>query len=184
MITGLLLTASLTALDTSFKAYKVTTESASTHVVARLVSHRMASLVRTGSEFGPYPDDVLDVAQNPVNSTFMEFSLGLQGTVERVIRLERRDATVAAQGPYELWYVEQRITAGVVTLDEERPLLTGLTELQFTLEYDVGPRLRRATIDMTVRPNDFQDASFAADLQTQTIRFVSSVSPRKLDESF
>jgi prepilin-type N-terminal cleavage/methylation domain-containing protein len=183
-ITGLLMTATLTALDTSFKAYKVTTESASTNVVARMVMHRMCTLVRTGTDFGPYPDDVLSVADNPMTSNFMEFDMGENaGGNTRNVRLERRDAAVGAPAPFELWYVENEITpAGVVSTTEERPLLTGLTELRFVLEYDVGPRLRRATIDLTVQPNDFQDASFNAGLQAETIRLVSSVAPRKLDE--
>ncbi|HEX2838039.1 MAG TPA: prepilin-type N-terminal cleavage/methylation domain-containing protein [Phycisphaerales bacterium] len=183
MITGLLLTATLTALDASFKAYQVTTEGASSNVIARTVMHRMSAMVRTGTDFGPYPDDVLDAANNPMDSTFMEFSLGEVAGGTRVVRLERRDAPQGSSAPYELWYVEQLVDgAGAVTTDEARPLLVGLTELNFNLEYDVGPRLKRATIDLTVLPNDFQDASFKTELHTDTIRLVSTVSPRKLDE--
>ncbi|HZW10885.1 MAG TPA: prepilin-type N-terminal cleavage/methylation domain-containing protein [Phycisphaerales bacterium] len=47
-ISSLLLTATLVALDASFKSYKVTTESASSHVVARMVMHRMTTMIRTG----------------------------------------------------------------------------------------------------------------------------------------
>jgi hypothetical protein len=85
--------------------------------------------------------------------------------------------------PFELWYVETRIANGAVTLADQRPLLTGLDDLRFTLEYDVGPRLRKATMDMTVRPNDFQDASFSVQsVDTPSIRLVTSMAPRKLDE--
>lgn len=183
MITGLLLTATLSALDASFKAYQVTTEGASSNVIARTVMHRMSAMVRTGTDFGPYPDDVLDAANNPMDSTFMEFSLGEVAGGTRVVRLERRDAPQGSSAPYELWYVEQLVDdAGVVQTTEARPLLVGLTELNFNLEYDVGPRLKRATIDLTVLPNDFQDASFKTELHTDTIRLVSTVSPRKLDE--
>lgn len=183
MITGLLLTATLSALDASFKSYQITTESASTNVIARTVMQRMSALVRTGTDFGPYPDDVLDAASNPMDSTFMEFSMGPVAGGTRIVRLERRDAAAGAAAPFELWYVEQVVDgAGAVTTNEARPLLTGLTELNFNLEYDVGPRLKRATIDLTVRPNDFQDAGLKTELHTDTIRLVSSVSPRKLDE--
>ncbi len=183
MITGLLLTATLSALDASFKAYQVTTEGASSNVIARTVMHRMSAMVRTGTDFGPYPDDVLDAANNPMDSTFMEFSLGEVAGGTRVVRLERRDAPQGSSAPYELWYVEQLVDdAGVVQTTEARPLLVGLTELNFNLEYDVGPRLKRSTIDLTVLPNDFQDASFKTELHTDTIRLVSTVSPRKLDE--
>lgn len=183
MITGLLLTATLSALDASFKAYQVTTEGASSNVIARTVMHRMSAMVRTGTDFGPYPDDVLDAANNPMDSTFMEFSLGEVAGGTRVVRLERRDAPQGSSAPYELWYVEQTVDdAGTIVDGEGRPLLVGLTELNFNLEYDVGPRLKRATIDLTVLPNDFQDASFKTELHTDTIRLVSTVSPRKLDE--
>lgn len=183
MITGLLLTATLSALDASFKAYQVTTEGASSNVIARTVMHRMSAMVRTGTDFGPYPDDVLDAANNPMDSTFMEFSLGEVAGGTRVVRLERRDAPQGSSAPYELWYVEQTVDdAGTIIDGEGRPLLVGLTELNFNLEYDVGPRLKRATIDLTVLPNDFQDASFKTELHTDTIRLVSTVSPRKLDE--
>ena len=181
-ITGTLLTATLAALDTSFKSYKLTTEGASTNVISRMVMHRMMTMIRTGSEFGPYPVDPLDPAQNPVESTFVEFvSRDDPATGERqVLRVERRDPSTDANGPFELWYVQVDFSNGVEVGREERPLLVGVQQVRFVLEYDVGPRLRTATVDLTVRPNDFQDASFNVDLETPSIRLVSSVSPRRL----
>jgi type II secretory pathway pseudopilin PulG len=185
VISSLVMTAAITALDTSFKAYKSTTESASTNVVARMVVTRVASLVRTGTDFGPFPADVLDASINPMQATFMEFRTFSDPATDSstVIRLERRDPDNNGAAPFELWYVETRIANGAVTLSDQRPLLTGLEDLRFTLEYDVGPRLRKATMDMTVRPNDFQDASFAVQsVDTPSIRLVTSMAPRKLDE--
>ncbi len=175
VITGTLLTATLAALDTSFKSYKVTTEGASTNVVSRMVMHRMMTMIRTGEEFGPYPVDVLDSAQNPVNSTFIEFQTFFDesSATQEIVRLERREASSGANGPYELWYVHTTLVSGSVTATEERPLLTGVQNILFTLEYDVGPRLVRATVDLTVKPNDFQDASFKSDLEAPSIRLVS-----------
>src|SRR4051812_47070289 len=54
-VSSLLLAACLVALDSSFKSYEMTTESASTHVVSRLVMHRVMAMIRQGQEFGPYP---------------------------------------------------------------------------------------------------------------------------------
>jgi prepilin-type N-terminal cleavage/methylation domain-containing protein len=184
VVMGTLLAATMTALDTSFKAYKATTESASTNVVARMVVTRIASMVRTGTEFGPFPTDVLDTAQNPLNSTSMEFRLqddvtGAAGT--SIIRLERRDAAVGAAAPYELWYVESTVVGGAITATTQRMLLSGVRELNFILEYDIGPRLKRATIDLTVMPNDYQAARFSTQLETPSIRLVTSMSPRRLD---
>lgn len=182
MITGTLLTATLAALDASYRSYKVTTEGASTNVIARLTMQRLMTMVRMGTEFGPFPDDVLDPAVNPLESTFIEFETMNDGAgTRRVVRIERRDQPDAATGPYELWYTQTDFVANAQAAYIERPLLVGVTEARFTLEYDVGPRLRRATVDLTVRPNDYQDASFASDLETPTIRLVSTVIPRRLD---
>lgn len=182
-ITATLLTATLTALDTSFRAYKVTTEGASTNVVARMMMARMMTMVRTGGEFGPFPVDVFDAASNPVLSNFIEFETFNDNAGNRqVVRIERRESVEAENGPFELWYVQTDIVNDAAGAIIERPMLTGIVDARFTLEYDVGPRLRRATVDLTVRPNDYQDASFSADLETPTIRLVSTVNPRRLDD--
>jgi prepilin-type N-terminal cleavage/methylation domain-containing protein len=182
-ITGTLLTATLTALDASFKSYKVTTESASTNVVTRMVMSRVMTMLRTGTEFGPYPDDPLDPDQNPVRSNAVEFIAAVDpaaGT-QRVVRLEVRETDEARIGPNQLWYVQTDFLDGVQTVREERPLLSGVLAMTFTLEYEPGPRLRRATADLTVRPNDFQDASFGSTMEAPSIRLVSTVAPRRLD---
>jgi len=184
-ITVTLLAASMTALDTSFKSYKATTEGASTNVIARMVMHRMLAMIRTGENFGPYPVDPLDPAQNPIaDSTFIEFETNRVVATNswRVIRLEARAQNDPARGPFELWYLRTEFSNGMAGDTEERPLLSGLERVSFWLDYDVGPRLRRATVDMTVRPNDFQDASFNTGLEAPTIRLVSSVGPRKLED--
>lgn len=181
-ITATLLTATMAALDASYKGYQATTEGASTNVIARMVMHRVMSMVRTGTEFGPYPEDVLDNTMNPLVSTALEFerSFDEDTGVRTVVRLERRDQEDPTRGPFELWYIETVFTEGVQTSQEAFPLLTGVRELMFTLEYDVGPRLKRATVDLTVSPNDYQDASFKAGMAAPAIRLVSSVQPRRL----
>lgn len=180
-ITGTLLAATMAALDASFKSYKATTEGASTHVVSRMVMNRIMAMLRTGTQFGPYPNDVLDNTQNPVTSTFVEFLASDDGAGhQRIVRIERRDATSAANGPFELWYRQVDMTNGTQTAADERPLITGVTEASFILEYDVGPRLRRATVDLTIRPNDYQDARIGVNFEAPTIRLVSSTMPRRL----
>jgi prepilin-type N-terminal cleavage/methylation domain-containing protein len=182
-ITATLLTATFAALDTSFRAYKVTTEGASTNVVARMVMARTMTMIRTGDNFGPFPEDVFDPAQNPVDAAFIEFESFNDGVrFSRVTRIERRPQADPARGPFELWYVQISLEEGRPIETVERPLLTGVTEARFILEYDVGPRLRRATVDVTVKPNDYQDAGFHANLETPTIRLVSTVNPRRIDE--
>lgn len=180
-ITATLLTATLAALDSSFKSYKVTTESASTNVIARIVMQRVMSMIRVGDEFGPYP--VNPITTPVIESDRIEFvSFREDATdTERVTTIERR-VGAGDEGPWQLWYVETTYVDGIWDAEEEAPLLTGLTELRFTLEYDVGPRLKRATLDMVIKPNDLQEAAIADELDTPTIRLIASASPRTLDE--
>jgi hypothetical protein len=178
-ITATLMTAVMTAVDASFKAYKVTSESASTHVVARIVMQRLTAMIRTGQEFGPYP-------VNPITTPVLES--------DRIQFISRRDPTSSvfqvtelrrdneAGGTFTLVY--QVTTFDGATLVETGPavpLLDGMKELRFISEWDVGPRLRRVTIDMVVQPDDLQDAAVAADLDTPYLRLVASASPRRID---
>lgn len=184
-ITGTLLAATFTALDASFKSYKATTDGASTNVISRMLMYRMMSMIRTGQNFGPYPDDPLDPAQNPiVDSQSIEFQTNFNASTNSwsVIRLEARATTDPQRGPFELWYLRTDFANAVAGQTEQHPLLTGIERLSFNLNYDVGPRLRRATVDFTVRANDYQAASFDNGLEAPTIRLVSSVCPRRLDE--
>jgi hypothetical protein len=180
-ITSSLLTAALVALDTAFKSYKVTTDSASTHVVSRIVLHRISTMIRTGKEFGPYPIDVLDPAQNPVFSNELEFvSDEDPGTNFRQVTILRAVPDLAAlNGTQMLELTIEEYVAGGLVSSETRPLIRGLTNATFTLEYDVGPKLRKATIDMTIRPDD--TGSMFADTEANTIRLVTTASPRTLD---
>lgn len=180
-ISATLLTAMLSALDSSFKGYKQTTETASTHVISRIVMHRLLAMVRTGVDFGPFPADVLDKNQNPVASDFFEFvsQRDYAGGVNQVTRIEFRPG--ANQGdPGELWYVILQPQAPTPLKLEERPLISGVLNATFTLSYDIGPKLKLATIDLTIAPNDSQDIVIGADATPQTIRLVASASPRQL----
>ncbi|MBC7833823.1 MAG: prepilin-type N-terminal cleavage/methylation domain-containing protein [Phycisphaerales bacterium] len=223
VITSLLLAATLTALDVSYKSYKVTSESASDQLVSRLVMHRILAMIRTGSEFGPYPADVLDASQNPAiynQIEFLSFRDDAAG-ITQVTRIERRaavstDSDVNGQaarvftqrGPFVLWMVIERDENGVTTTAEQ-PLLDGVLDASFTLEYLPGPRLRRATVDLTVRPRGEEtivideatglpvveteidtaegtitrtNQMIAAGLEAPVIRLISTTTPRQLDE--
>lgn len=180
-ITSTLLTATMAALDASFKSYKITTEGASTNVVARIVMQRVTSMVRTGEEFGPYP--VNPIATPNIESTWMEFvSYRDPATgVHRVTRLERRDGA-GDTGPFELWYTVSTFTNGSFTSVSEAPLMVGMNKVLFQMEYDVGPTLKRVTIDMIIQPDDVQDVAIGSSLEVPTIRLVASASPRQFDD--
>lgn len=198
-ISATLLTATLAALDTMFKGYKQTTESASTHVISRIVMSRALAMIRTGSDFEPRPASVLDANANPLAADFIQFDgrLDENGVPLEKIRLDfrypgaqprLRSWGVAAgppapaqgeeqpTGPGELWYC--RLNPDTDAVLEQHPLLSGVAACTFTMEYDIGPKLTRATIDITIEPNDSRDLTVGADSVAQTIRLVASAAPR------
>jgi hypothetical protein len=184
-ISAMLLTATLGALDASWRSYKLTTESASTHVVSRIVVSRILTLVRTGTEFGPYPADVLNINQNPVPDNheieFIAEADRLAGNSNIVTRIDRR-AVRGQTGMYELWYSRLDNSSEPATLIDERPMLRNVREALFILEYAPGPRLIRATIDLTIEPNDDADMNIGVGGATPTIRLVASAVPKQLDD--
>lgn len=181
-ISAILLTACLVALDSSFKSYESTTESASTHVVSRMVMHRALAMIRSGEEFGPYPVGVLNPTQ--INSEFVEFvsfrddALGQR----QVTRLERVPDPAAGANMFQLVFKRWDYVNGAQVSFVEYPLIRNLLAANFTLEYDLGPRLRRATIDLTIRPDDEQAVAIASDVEAPVLRLVASTSPRRLDD--
>ncbi len=182
-ITGTLLAATLSALHASFRAYKFTTDSASNHIVSRIVMHRVLTMVRTGDEFGPYPADVYDSAQNPVTSDYVEFVSFVDDVTatRKITRIEKRDALSSEQGPHTLYYVLKTFVNGTLTDTQQTPLLQGVKDAKFVLEYDIGPRLKRATVDFTVEPASTANTDLQTELSAPTIRMVSSVVPRRLE---
>lgn len=179
-ISSLLLTATLSALDASFKSYKVTTESASTQVVLRILMQRLGTLVRTGQQFGPFP---VNPILNPIVETkSIEFQvIPDPNSDRREVWSVRRTTVDGPTGPYELRSVVDTYINGSLVASTERTLIRRVLDVNFTLEYDVGPRLRRATIDIAVKADDVQGDTVAGDLEANAIRMVTSVSPRRLD---
>ena len=164
-ITASLLTATLVALDASFRAYQSTTEEVSTQSIGRIVMHRMLTLLRTGTEFGPYP---ADPRVNRIRSDYIEFRTQEDEVV--TIRWDRDNEVltyqIEGQAPVEL------LDGVVGTEDGEGNLLE-----PFTLEFEQGRRLYRASIDLSVEPNDVIDLSIEGD-NARRIRLVGSAMPR------
>ena len=179
-ISATLLAATLSALDASWRSYKHTTESASTHVVARIVVTRVLTMIRTGESFRPYPADYFDPNQNPVVASYIEFIE--KGNDETTItRIERRQPDEAVD-EYELWYVQLDATTTPETVTVERKLMDGIRECLFIMEYEPGPVLQQATMDLSISPNDAQYMNeVALDIEAPLIRFVASASPRSLE---
>jgi len=167
-ITSALLTATFVALDASFTAYQRTTEVASTHTISRLTMHRMLTLIRTGRDFGPFPANI--GVDRVIESDYIEFF----ATGGQLMRLEWR--------PDEQALYLVRINGGA---EEASLLLENVTQMDdqgdyippFTLEYEKGTQLYRATIDLTLTPDDNMSVEVEGDNQ-DVLRLVASAIPR------
>jgi prepilin-type N-terminal cleavage/methylation domain-containing protein len=164
-ITATLLTATLAALDASFRAYQATTEEVSTQSIGRIVMHRMLTLIRTGTDFGPYP---ADPRVTTIQSDFIEFRT--QNGEIVTITWNRNDETllysVEGNTPVEM-------LDGVIGTTDE----AGVVQAPFTLNFEQGRRLYRATIDITVEPDDMIDLEIEGD-RARPVRLVGSAMPR------
>lgn len=184
-IVSMVLTSAMVALDAAFKGYRATTDSASTHVVSRIVMHRVIAMIRNGTEFGPFPSDVLDSAQNPIDSSFIEFvSLEDEDTdIRQVTRIEFREAG-DGEDYGAVWFVLYTFEDGVLQGDPvEARMITNVEDASFVMEYDVGPKLKRATVDLLIRPNDDLDpigVEGRNENNNEPIRLVGSATPRRL----
>ncbi len=164
-ITASLLTATLVALDASFQAYQSTTEQVSSQSIGRIVMHRALTLIRTGTNFGPYP---IDPKVSRIRSDFIQFETQ-EGEVVQITwdRVQQRLLyEVQGQAPVPL-------LDGVVGTTDG----SGVAIEPFTLEYKQGRNLYRATIDLTIEPDDLVQLDLEGDGGSQ-IRLVGSAMPR------
>lgn len=171
-ISAALLTSTMVALDASFMAYQSTAELSTTHTIGRMTMNRMLALIRTGTEFGPFPVNPKD---SIVESDFIQFRTR-NGQVMELNWDEDDEAlyiVLDPNTPDEVWHM---LLDGVVP-----QLDAGGTRIRpFTLEYELGRRLFRATIDMNIVP----DATMAVDLDGDgggSIRMVASAMPRTIE---
>ena len=171
-ISATLLTATMMALDASFMAYQTTTEVASTHTISRLTLHRILTLIRTGRDFAPKPDNPVERIKE---STFVDFQLpDVAGTIISVEWDEVDEALYISVdgGPRQLLLegvIEQTFPAGHPREGEQVP--------PFTLEYERGFQLYRCTIDLMVQPDDNMTVTLDGDSQ-ETIHLVATAMPR------
>lgn len=163
-ITSALLSATMAALNACFIAYQATTEEASTHTVSRLVMHRVLALVRTGSEFGPLPEDPRDTT---TAGDVVEFT----SHAGQIVRIEFDPNANAL-----LYSVDggepQTLLRGV-----ERTMDGEVEVPAFTMEWEKGTRLFRFTMDLTVVGDDNQTTKLDLGI-VRPIRLVASAMPR------
>ena len=164
-ITAALLAATMVALDASFMAYQSTTEVASTHTVGRLAMHRILALIRTGTEFAPLPVNPHDPIRE---SDYLDIRTP-DGTVVSLEWREDEEALYVAVDGESFLLMEGVIAQYDPDTEEQIP--------PFTLEYEMGNKLYRATVDLAIVPDDNMSVELDGDNQ-EVIRLVASAMPR------
>lgn len=174
-ITAVLLTATMLAINASFKAYGDAVEQASAHTTTRMVTQRLLALIRTSTAHGPLMPDTsvnppVTLSGNTITSSFIEL-LDPNGDV---IRTEYR------AGDQELWIV---VNAGAEN-EVAQPLLDRVSSCQFLANRRLNDQglwvLNRGSIDLTVQP--VSDGTLAIENGAATpIRVVASTMPRKIN---
>jgi prepilin-type N-terminal cleavage/methylation domain-containing protein len=169
-ITSILLTALFVSLDASFRAYQATAESASRHTIARLTMHRLMGMIRTGTEFGPFPSNV--ITDPIIESTWFEFRAPT-GQVIRIEYKEIEEALYAVIEPGTMNEQTELLLTGVI------PQYDGNMQLipPFTLHYQRGPLLYRATIDLLIGEDEAIDLAIEGS-DVPPIRLIASAMPR------
>lgn len=172
-ITAVLLTATMVAIDASFRAYAAAAESASTQTSTRLVVHRLLTLIRTSTAHGPLQaDSNATLSGNTLTSNYIE----LVDPEGNLIRLDYNTVD-------EMIYVSITPLGGSIAT--RQPLLGGVTQCEFKLIRRLDDEgvwiLDRGSMDFTVEPDD--DASLAIEGDAaEPMRVLASTMPRKLED--
>jgi hypothetical protein len=172
-ISAMLLTATAVAIDTSFTAYAIAAESASTQTTTRMVVNRLLSLIRTSTAHDPILEDIpngVTLSGNIITSPY----LTLTEADGDFITITWDSAT------QELLLTHDPGTGTIVT----QPILGGVSDCKFQLarrrDNDGGWVLERGSIDFTVEPDD--DASLAIEAaNVPSVRVVASTKPRRVN---
>lgn len=174
-ITAMLLTATMVALDASFRAYADAAEQAAVQTTSRMVTHRLLSLVRTSTAHGPLePDAASDPPVTLAGDLIQSHYLELLDPRGDIIRIEYRS------DPRQLWLIRNPGAAGEVA----QPVADGVLAAAFTARRRRNDDnlwvLERATVDLTIEASE--DNTLAVENgQTPPIRIIGSTMPRKLD---
>lgn len=176
-ITAMLLTATMAAMNASFRAYADASEQASAQTGSRIVMHRLITLIRTSTAHGPLNADAsvtpaATISGNTITSPYIEL-LDRSGNL---VRMEHRANT------QELWVIQTPLGGGTSV---SQPILGGVTAATFTLTRRRDNEgiwvLERGTADISVQPG--QDTTLALENgNSTTIRLIASTKPRRIEE--
>ena len=182
-ISSVLLTATMVAIDASFRAYAAVAQTASVQTTTRMVVHRLLSLVRTSTAHGPLQPDTNEtwpvVASGIDPDTLESNYIELVAPDGLFHRIEYR------QADQKLWVLIDDNGNFVFDAGEtEEPLLGGVTAANFFTHRRTDIQgvlvLERGSIDLTVAPDD--DNTLAIEVEAQPpIRVIASTMPRKLN---
>ncbi len=174
-ISAMLLTATMVALDASFKAYAHAAEQASSQTATRMIAQRLITMIRTSTAHGPLvPDGATDPPVTLDNQTISSHYLELMDANGQLMRIEYRAAS------QELWLV----TIPPSGIAIENPLIGGVTACTFQCLRRTNSEgllvLHRATMDFTVLPGE--DATLTLENGAATpIRVIGSTMPRRVE---
>jgi prepilin-type N-terminal cleavage/methylation domain-containing protein len=175
-ISAMLLTATMVALDASFKAYASAAEQASSQAATRMVTHRLVTLIRTSTAHGPLEPDLASTPPVTIDgNTLTSHYIELLDTNDNIVRIEYREAS------QELWYISTPAAGGAAQI---QPLMGGVTSCRFFASRRVNDDgilvLNRATLDLTVQPDPDVTLSLESG-NSVAIRVIASTMPRRLD---
>jgi prepilin-type N-terminal cleavage/methylation domain-containing protein len=176
-ITAVLLTATMVAIDTSFKAYAIAAESASTQTSTRMVINRLLTLVRTSTAHGPLAesDPLPSGATVTFNNTLVESSY-LQ-----LVDPDGDDFIISWDATLQQLNLTKVPASGATPITQ--PILGGVTNCKFMLarrrDNDGNWQLERGSIDFTVEADD--DASLDIEVgDVPPVRVIASTKPRRI----
>lgn len=163
VLTSLLMTAVMVALDSGFRAYRASAEEVSTNVQGRIIIERLQALIRSGTDFTPLP---VTPADQVIETSTLD------------IKMPEGDWITVAwnSGTSQLTWTD---TSGTW------PLLEGVTQQldaggamqPFRLTYHDGRWLTNATVDLVVEAEMTGGLDLEGD-NTPPLRFTGSARPR------
>ena len=174
-ISAMLLTATMVALDASFKAYADAAEQASSQTATRMITQRLITMIRTSTAHGPLEPDGLSTPPVTLSGeTVSSHYLELMDSNGQLTRIEYRADSD------ELWLITTPASGTAI----EQPLIGGVTACTFQClrrTNDDGLLvLHRATIDFTVVPGE--DATLTLENGAAVpIRVIASTMPRRVE---
>lgn len=187
-----LLTATGVAIDVSFRAYAIATQSASTQSSSRLLTNRLLTNIRNAISHVPLDVTAQDQADGAVLVTDTLIESPFIGFIDRngdTVRLTYFDANTpvpsgpdadSTPGPNELWMRREPASGATII---EQPVLKGVTQCNFSMQRgrdgDGIFVLRRATFDFTVEAGDDSTLQLEAG-NVPPVRVIASTMPRRL----